>query len=43
METMLKQDDAGSTDQVALASLPIYPRPDAIFLRTYNVNKLCRA
>ena len=33
-----KQDDAGSTDQVALASLPIQPRPDAIFLRAYNVN-----
>ena len=41
METVLKQDDAGSTDQVALASLiPIQPRPDAIFLRAYNVNKL---
>ena len=40
METVLKQDDAGSTDQVAL---PIQPRPDAIFLRAYNVNRLCRA
>ena len=40
METVLKQDDAGSTDQVALASLP---RPDAIFLRAYDVNTLCRA
>ena len=43
METVLKQDDAGSTYQVALASLPIQPRPDAIFLREYDVNKLCRA
>ena len=43
METVLKQDDAGSTDQVALASLPIQPRPDAIFLRAYDVNTLCRA
>ena len=41
METVLKQDDAGSTDRVAL--LLIQPRPDAIFLRAYNVNKLCRA
>ena len=42
METVLKQYDAGSTDQVAL-SLPIQPRPDAIFLRACDVNKLCRA